>query len=191
MTRQVSPYQGHQRLPICPIHLTVSTLYLPQPPWMIWHCPPFDNTLRICLPIQEMQEMQFQSLGPEDPMEKEWQPTAVFLPGIFHRQRSLADYSSWGHKEWDMTEWLSTASLCCHSELLSKLRVGLFPVSHWGIFLLLLVSFFGHFSPQSIFLDYLLHVSCFIGSVQMVSPVSLSLAHSSVLGSRLLDPKSM
>ena len=86
---------------------------------------------------------------------------------------------------------VSTASLCCHSKLLSKLRVGLFPVSHWGIFLLLLVSFFGRFTRQSIFLDYLLHVSCFIGSVQMVSPVSLSLAHSSVPGSRLLDPKSM
>ena len=30
-------------------------------------------------------------------------PTLVFLPG----QRSLTDYSSWGHKESDTTEWLT------------------------------------------------------------------------------------
>ena len=26
-----------------------------------------------------------------------------FLPGKFHRQRSLAGYSPWGHKDLDMT----------------------------------------------------------------------------------------
>ena len=31
-------------------------------------------------------------------------PTAVFLPGEFRGQRSLAGYSLWGHKELDMTE---------------------------------------------------------------------------------------
>ena len=38
---------------------------------------------------------------------RKWQPTPVFLPGKFEGQRSLAGYSSWGHKESDMTEWLS------------------------------------------------------------------------------------
>ena len=33
----------------------------------------------------------------------EWQPTPVFLPGEFHGQRSLADYSPCGHKESDTT----------------------------------------------------------------------------------------
>ena len=33
-----------------------------------------------------------------------WQPTPVFLPGDSHGQRSLADYSTWGRKELDMTE---------------------------------------------------------------------------------------
>ena len=28
----------------------------------------------------------------------------AFLPGEFHRQRSLAGYSAWGCKELDMTE---------------------------------------------------------------------------------------
>ena len=33
------------------------------------------------------------------PLRKAWQPTLVFLPGEFHGQKSLAGYSSWGHKE--------------------------------------------------------------------------------------------
>ena len=31
-------------------------------------------------------------------------PIPVFLPGEFHRQRSLAGYSPWGHKDSDTTE---------------------------------------------------------------------------------------
>ena len=31
----------------------------------------------------------------------------MFLPGEFHGQRILADYSPWGHKESDMTEQLT------------------------------------------------------------------------------------
>ena len=31
----------------------------------------------------------------------------IFLPGKSHGHRSLVDYSSWGHKESDMTELLS------------------------------------------------------------------------------------
>ena len=42
-----------------------------------------------------------QSLGQEDPLEK---GIAVFLPGEFHGQRSLAGYSPWGRKELDTTE---------------------------------------------------------------------------------------
>ena len=41
------------------------------------------------------QEIQVQFLAQEDPLEKgmaEWQPTTVFLPGEFHRQRSLEGY---------------------------------------------------------------------------------------------------
>ena len=33
-----------------------------------------------------------------------WQPTPVFLPGETHGQRTLADYSPWGHKELDTAE---------------------------------------------------------------------------------------
>jgi len=38
------------------------------------------------------------------PRRRKWQPSSVFLPGKFHRQRSLAGYSPWGHKESDITE---------------------------------------------------------------------------------------
>ena len=33
-----------------------------------------------------------------------WQTTPVFLPEESHGQRSLAGYSTWGHKELDITE---------------------------------------------------------------------------------------
>ena len=38
---------------------------------------------------------------------REWLPTPVFLPGEFHGQRSLVNYSR-GHNELDTTEWLAT-----------------------------------------------------------------------------------
>ena len=54
------------------------------------------------LPV--MQETLVQSLGQEDPLEKEMVTTPVFLPGEFHGQRSLVSYNLWGHKESDMME---------------------------------------------------------------------------------------
>ena len=54
-----------------------------------------------------MQETQAGSLSQKDSLEKKWQPTPVFLPGEFHGQRSLADYSPWGRKESDTTEQLT------------------------------------------------------------------------------------
>ena len=38
------------------------------------------------------------------PWRRAYQPTPVFLSGESHRQRNLAGYSPWGHKELDMTE---------------------------------------------------------------------------------------
>ena len=38
---------------------------------------------------------------------RKWQPTPVLLPGKSHGQTSLMGYSSWGHKELDMTELLN------------------------------------------------------------------------------------
>ena len=58
------------------------------------------------LPV--MWETQVQSLGREDPLKKEWQPTPVFLLGESQGQRSLVGYSPQGHKESDTTERLHT-----------------------------------------------------------------------------------
>ena len=59
--------------------------------------------------LPAMQEMQVQSLGWEDPLEKGMatHSSPVFLPGDFCGQRSLVGYSPWGHKESDMTELLT------------------------------------------------------------------------------------
>ena len=59
--------------------------------------------------------MWAQSLGREDPLEKEMEPTPVFLSGESHGQRSLVGYSPWGHKESDMTE--ATGHIRLHPEL--------------------------------------------------------------------------
>ena len=55
-------------------------------------------------PSQETQETRVQSLDWEDPLNRKWQPTPVFLPGKFHGQRSLVGYRPWSHKEPDMAE---------------------------------------------------------------------------------------
>ena len=38
--------------------------------------------------LPAVQETQVRSLGREDPLEKEWQPTPVFLPGILWTDRA-------------------------------------------------------------------------------------------------------
>ena len=64
--------------------------------------------------LSTMQETWVQSLGWEDPLEREmaihsstiaWK-IPVFLPGKPHGQRSLVGYSPWGGKELDTTERL-------------------------------------------------------------------------------------
>ena len=56
---------------------------------------------RICL---LMQETGVQSLGQEDPVEKEMATHSSVLAWEIHGQRSLVGYSPWGHKESDTTE---------------------------------------------------------------------------------------
>ena len=58
--------------------------------------------------LPAMRDSWVQSLGQEDPMEKEMATlSSILLPEKFHGQRSLAGYSPWGCKEVDMTEWLT------------------------------------------------------------------------------------
>ena len=56
--------------------------------------------------LPTMWETWVQSLGQEDPLEKEMATTPVLLPGKSQGQRSLVGYSPWGLKEMDTTEQL-------------------------------------------------------------------------------------
>ena len=56
------------------------------------------------LQAQETQEAWARSLGPEDPLEQEWQPVPVSLPGKSCGQWSLVGYSLWGPRESGMTK---------------------------------------------------------------------------------------
>ena len=49
-------------------------------------------------------EMRVQSLSREDPWRRAWQPTAGFLPGESHGQRSLVGLLSISRQESDRTE---------------------------------------------------------------------------------------
>ena len=60
--------------------------------------------------LSTMQETWVQSLGREDLLEKEMQPTPVFLPGKSHGQRSLVGYGV--EKSW--TQLSDFTSLSVH-----------------------------------------------------------------------------
>ena len=62
---------------------------------------------RFFLQCRRHRRHRFHPWGGKILWRKKWQPTPVFLPGKSHGQRSLEDYSPWGHKELDMTEQLS------------------------------------------------------------------------------------
>ena len=57
--------------------------------------------------------MRVRSLGQDDTLEKEMGPTAIFLHGESHGQRSLAGYSLWGRKEVDTAKLLNTWTHQC------------------------------------------------------------------------------
>ena len=59
--------------------------------------------------MQEMQETYFWSLGWEDPLVEGMATHSSILPGKSHGQRSLADYSPWGYKNWTwLSDWTAT-----------------------------------------------------------------------------------
>ena len=69
-------------------------------------------------------------LDQEDPWRRKWQPIPIFLPGKSHEQWSLAGYSPWSHKEWDMTEWLTLSLFMIIWELTHNT---LLITTHWLI----------------------------------------------------------
>ena len=62
--------------------------------------------------LPTMRETQVQSLGWEDPLEKEMAThSSTLLPVKSHGQRSMVGYSPWGCKESDATKRLQFTSL--------------------------------------------------------------------------------
>ena len=82
--------------------------------WKFLYCPNWASLVaqRVKnLPV--MCETEVQSLGWEDPLQRKWKPTPVFLPGKFHGQKSLMGYSQWVCKESDITEHTQTLFKNC------------------------------------------------------------------------------
>ena len=65
----------------------------------------------------------------KSPWRRAWQPTPVFLPEESDGQRSLVDYSPWGHKESDMTE----ATAWMHSQQKAFSHIPLFILENTGV----------------------------------------------------------
>ena len=87
------------------------------------------------LPV--MWETWVQALGGEDLLEKEMQPTRVFLLGKPHGRRSLVGYSPWSRRESDMTEQLRF-----HFPLWQTIKISRFVLKMQS-------------SPQKFFLKYI------------------------------------
>ena len=65
-------------------------------------------------PVCQCRRHRFDLWVRKIPWRRKWQPTPVSLLGESHGQRSLAGYSPWGHKESNMTEWLTLSLSCSH-----------------------------------------------------------------------------
>ena len=68
---------------------------------------------------------------------REWHPTPVFWPGESHRQRSLAGYDPWDHKDLDMTEQLTLSQIFRGNFCISPPVFCFFFKLHMGLFLLM------------------------------------------------------
>ena len=71
-----------------------------------WWLPQMAQQVKNLIPMQETQEMQVQSLGQEDPLEKEIATHSSMLAWEIPWTEETGE--SWGLKESGMTEWLST-----------------------------------------------------------------------------------
>ena len=92
------PYSSTESL------ITVMMSFLPQTPQLIQQLPRWHSGRESTCQCRRCRRCGFDPWVEKIPWSRKWQPTAASLPGKFHGQRSLADYSSWGHKESNMTK---------------------------------------------------------------------------------------
>ena len=86
------------------IYGNTETFYSAFEKYLIWWASLVVQTVKN---LSAMQETLVQSLGQEDPLEKKWQLTPVFLPGESQGRRRLVGYSPWDCKKQDTTERLT------------------------------------------------------------------------------------
>ena len=94
---------------------------------------PRTQELTLCLPVLGVCGLPWSCSGKEStcqcrrpwfdswvgkiPWRRAWHPTAVFLSGESHGQRSLVDYSLWGRKESDMTLYVPVCKCVCKRQI--------------------------------------------------------------------------
>ena len=88
-----------------------------------WGLPWWLNSKESTCNAEDLQEMQFRSLGWEDPLEKEMATPSSILPGTCsppgssgtspRTEGSLGHCSAWGHKQLKMTEQLTKGNWEC------------------------------------------------------------------------------
>ena len=76
--------------------------------WNRWDLPGWSAGKEPACQCRRLKRCGFDPWVGRIPWRRKWQLTPVFLPGKFHGQKSLAGYSSWGHKESDTTEHAHT-----------------------------------------------------------------------------------
>ena len=108
-------------------------------------------------------EVKCLTTGSSNNWRRQWQPTSVLLPGKSHRQKSLAGYSPWGHKESDLTGRLHPTSsnnvsfvIVCLLQICSNFYTGF----SWITFNLK-PSYIFYLAPFSELGDYLLYSTLF------------------------------
>ena len=130
-----------------------------------------------------MQETQVQSLGWEDPLEKEMEPTPVFLPGKSHGQRSLAGYSSWNQRRVGH-DWANTHT-CTHSVLQLKANFSVLLKQYNSKYFTQSPVYYKDFPPRLLRTKIIIHEcfviswNCFSCPLQALSPDMVVSSHPS------------
>ena len=122
----------------------------------------------------QCRRLRFHPWARKIPWRRKWQPTAAFLAGKSHGQRSLAMYSPWGRKGSDTAKWVSRGTLClkcwicCHHTSI-WVPLSLYKQKLWKHSLL--SSFQSLVDPKGCFSLHLL-LSCWTSSSLLVKRFS-------------------
>ena len=134
LTKVIFEFWGYRIFCLFYFHAYLSFLNVLLYTYLMFYCSVQSLVAQMVKCLSTMWETRVQSLGWEDPLEKEMAIHSSTLPGKSHGQRSLEGYSPWGHKESDTTEWLHSTSLqsFSHAQLCNPMNRSMpgLPVHH-------------------------------------------------------------